>query len=152
MTKMRTFISALAIMVAGTAYAAGTATAPAQGQDEARNQGEQQEKVDPAIGEKGPDCLELHRIDRTEILDDYTILFHMKGKTTYVSKLPYRCHGLKFERGYSYSTSISKICGNTDFITVLRRGNSCALGPFHVYDMEKAKQQKEADKKAKNPS
>lgn len=151
MTKLRTLISALAIMATGAAFATGTAIAQDNGQDSG-NAGKEAVKTDPAIGPKGPDCIDLHRIDHTQILDDYTILFHMKGKTTYVSKLPYRCHGLKFERGYSYSTSIAKICGNTDFITVLRRGNSCALGPFHVYDVEKAKQQKEADKKANNPS
>lgn len=89
--------------------------------------------TDPTIGKKGPDCLDLHMIDHTEVLDDSTILFHMKGKKTYISKLPYRCHGLKFEEGFSYSTSINKICGNVDTIKVLRRGNSCALGPFHEY-------------------
>jgi hypothetical protein len=93
---------------------------------------------------KGPDCLQLHMIDRTEVIDDYTILFHMKGKKTYVSKLPFRCHGLKFERGFAYSTSIPQICGNVDFITVIRRGNTCPLGPFEEYtppakaDQEKA--------------
>lgn len=92
---------------------------------------DEQKAAAPAA--KGPDCLQLHMIDRTEVLDDYTILFHMKGKKTYVSKLPFRCHGLKFERGFAYSTSIPQICGNVDFITVIRRGNSCPLGPFEEY-------------------
>lgn len=88
---------------------------------------------DPTVGAPGPDCLELYQIDHTEIVDDSTILFHMKGKKTYISKLPYRCHGLKFEDGFAYSTSISKICGKVDIIKVLRRGNTCALGAFHEY-------------------
>lgn len=102
---------------------------------------------DPRVGAPGPDCIDLIRIDHTEILDDNTILFHMKGKTTYISKLPYRCHGLKFEDGFAYTSSINKICGNLDVIKVLRRGNSCALGPFHTY-IKPAKETKPDDAKS----
>lgn len=138
MTKLRTMVPviALAAAIGGAAWAQdnGKADAP---------------EPNPAIGEKGPDCLALQRIDRTEILDDSTILFHMKGKTTYISQLPYRCHGLKFERGFAYSTSIANICGNVDTITVLRRGNSCALGPFYEYDMAKHDAARKAEKARK---
>lgn len=137
MRKLRTMVSALALAAA----LAGAAWAQADGNPDAES--------NPAIGKKGPDCIELHRIDRTEILDDSTILFHMKGKTTYISELPYRCHGLKFERGYAYSTSISNICGNVDTITVLRRGNACALGPFYEYDMAKHDAARKAEKDRK---
>ncbi len=101
---------------------------------------------DPTIGAPGPDCLELYQIDHTEILDDYTILFHMKGDKTYISKLPHRCFGLKFEQGYAYSTSIPKICGKVDFITVIRRGNACPLGTFHEYIKPADDEQKGAKK------
>jgi len=124
MSNIRTLVSALAVaLVMGFGVHAdepeGT-TAPADEQEK--------ELV------RGPDCLDLVRIQRTEIVDDRTILFHMRGRQTYVSHLPHRCHGLRFERGFVYSTSIPRICGNVDFITVIRRGNSCALGPFYVYE------------------
>ncbi|MBW7837447.1 MAG: hypothetical protein H3C28_12525 [Sphingomonadales bacterium] len=105
------------------------------------------EKAAPANNpdETAPACLQLYQIDRTEVVDDYTLLFHMKGGKTYVSKFPYRCHGLKFERGFAYSTSIPQICGNVDFITVIRRGNACPLGPFQLYTPEPKKDDKVKD-------
>ncbi|MDA5194273.1 DUF6491 family protein [Govanella unica] len=124
MKRPNLFVASLAFSLAvGTFSAAAFAAPPKTAPDAA----------DPTVGAPGPDCLELQMIDHTQILDDYTILFHMKGKTTYISKLPYRCNGLKFEDGFAYTTSINKICGNVDVIKVLRRGSSCALGPFRQY-------------------
>lgn len=126
MTRLGTLATSLAFSVI---FGALAGTASASGQKPAAPAA----TPDPTVGAPGPDCLELYQIDHTEILDDNTILFHMKGKKTYVSKLPYRCHGLKFEDGFAYTTSITKICGKVDIIKVLRRGNSCPLGAFYEY-------------------
>lgn len=78
-------------------------------------------------------CLDTSRIKETLILDDQTILFKMYGGALYLNRLPIRCHGLKLSNGYSYSTSIAKIC-KQDSITTLSTGSGigtvCALGEF----------------------
>ena len=47
------------------------------------------------------DCVSIRRIDRTEIIDDRTIVFHMIGKEIYLNKLPRRCPGLRSAGTYS---------------------------------------------------
>lgn len=89
-------------------------------------------------------CVPLIQIDSTDILDDQTILFRMKGKTTYLNELPYRCPQLKSQDAFSYKTSISQLC-NTDIITVLdtmtpQRLASCGLGKFEKLN-EKAEEE-----------
>ena len=80
-------------------------------------------------------CLSLTSIRQSKPLDDYNILFETRGNETYLSRLPTRCSGLGFNRAFTYSTSLTKLC-NTDIITVIdsnnpssRRG-SCGLGIF----------------------
>ena len=80
-------------------------------------------------------CLSLASIKQSKPLDDYNILFETRGNETYLSRLPTRCSGLGFERAFTYSTSLTKLC-STDIITVIdstnpsfRRG-SCGLGVF----------------------
>lgn len=139
-------IAALTIAFTAPAFASDTA-APAPASPAASTPAPpsgQAAQADPTVGPAGPDCIDLHMIDHTKVVDNQTILFHMRGKKTYISKLPYRCHGLKFEEGFSYSTSIGKLCGKVDTIRVLRRGNSCALGAFHEY-IKPVKTPKEAD-------
>lgn len=77
-------------------------------------------------------CISLARIDQSDVIDDQTILFEMKGRDYYVNRLPYRCPQLGFEERYTYATSLTQLC-NTDIITVLTtvgRGASCGLGKF----------------------
>lgn len=79
-------------------------------------------------------CIGLQRIDHSEVIDDQTILFHMRGGTVYLNELPYRCPQLGFYKSYTYSTSINRLC-NTEIITVLdtavrQRLASCGLGKF----------------------
>ena len=89
----------------------------------------------PAIEALGPaqSCIQLSRIDHTEVHDDYTIDFHMAGDTIYRNTLPNRCPSLGFEESFGYSTSLSQLC-STDIIHVLysdgQRGASCGLGEF----------------------
>lgn len=87
---------------------------------------------------KTVDCLDLIQIDRTQVLDDQTILFHMKNRKIWKNTLPYRCPQLGFEKAFKYKTSIGRIC-NVDMITVLHTGGgimegaTCGLGTFEAY-------------------
>lgn len=77
-------------------------------------------------------CLRLRTIRRTDALDDYTILFHMRGGKVYKNSLPHRCFGLGFHRSFSYSVSTGVLCG-IDIIQVLDQsgmGAVCGLGDF----------------------
>ena len=94
-------------------------------------------------------CLPLNRISRTEIVDDYNILFHMRGNQIYLNRLPHRCIGLKNERTFLYRTSMNRLC-DLDIITVIYNngfgftpGASCGLGRFYPVteaDVEALKQ------------
>jgi hypothetical protein len=91
------------------------------------------------VAKKAPEvknCIDLGWLDRSQIVDDQTILFHMKGGLVYENKLPYRCFGLKFEDGFAFATSLHQLC-NTDIIKVLHRGTSCGLGMFTPVDKAK---------------
>lgn len=81
-------------------------------------------------------CVSIRRIDRTEIIDDRNIVFHMQGKDIYLNKLPRRCPGLRISDSFSYRNTTGQLC-NVDLISVLdnfggelRRGPSCGLGEF----------------------
>ncbi|MBC2777130.1 hypothetical protein [Parasphingopyxis marina] len=81
-------------------------------------------------------CIPLRQIRSTEVRDDQTIDFVMTGGRTYRNTMANRCGGLRFERAFSYSTSLSQLC-SSDIITVLNRtggafmrGASCGLGEF----------------------
>lgn len=84
-------------------------------------------------------CVRLSRLNRTEVLDEQTILFHMYGGVTYRNHLPEECRGLNSREPFMYNTrSVSReLCAN-DMIDLLhgigsslRRGRSCLLGQFH---------------------
>jgi hypothetical protein len=91
---------------------------------------------------KTTSCIQLNQIERTEILDDQTMIFHMRGNKAWKNKLPNKCPRLKFEGRYLFKTSINSIC-NTDIITVLfqtgggvsglQEGASCGLGTFEEF-------------------
>lgn len=94
-------------------------------------------------------CIPLVRIDRTDVVDDYTILFYMRSKDVYVNRLKYRCPGLKNEHTFMYRTSMSQLC-DLDVITVLydygfgfTPGASCGLGRFYPISRDEAKELKE---------
>ena len=89
----------------------------------------------PQAAADSPNCLNLLSIRSTRVIDDRTILFEMNGSKTYVNRLPNRCPGLKYEKRFLYSTSLSQLCGQ-DMITVLTdfgRGASCGLGRFETW-------------------
>lgn len=92
-------------------------------------------------------CVSRNRIQRTEVLDDYTILFHMRGGRVLKNELPYRCFGLGFERGFGYSPSAGLLC-NVDIITVLSDSGlntSCGLGDFELLEKIEPKKSPNSD-------
>jgi hypothetical protein len=107
---------------------------------------------------KTTDCLDLIRIDRTEIIDNKTIIFHMDGKAKWRNDLPYSCPQLKWEDKFLFKTSINRIC-SVDTITVLstigggfQQGPTCGLGKFTALDEPSYKAMKDkikADKEAR---
>ncbi len=98
--------------------------------------------ADPAKGETaGQTCIPIIQIKQNEFPDDSTIVFRMRGGHDYVNRLPHRCFGLKFERGFSYTTSLDRLC-NTDIIHVIHQGgggaigSSCGLGLFEPIERD----------------
>jgi hypothetical protein len=81
-------------------------------------------------------CISTNRIAHTEIVDDRTIVFRMRGRDNYmVNMLPRRCPGLERNKQFLHETRMGRLC-ETDFITVLERsgfgpGFTCRLGYFH---------------------
>ena len=91
-------------------------------------------------------CISLARIDRTHVLDDYSILFYLRGRKVYINKLPRKCPGLRRADSFMYKTSLSQLC-DLDIITALdnigfgfSRGASCGLGKFYPIDKDRAKE------------
>jgi hypothetical protein len=100
-------------------------------------------------------CVSLARIDRTEVIDDQNILFHMRGGKIYRNHLSHRCPGLGFHESFMYRTSLSQLC-NVDIITVLNDigfgfspGPSCGLGLFYPVTKEDVRELKEREKARK---
>lgn len=89
-------------------------------------------RADEYLGEEKM-CLDTVRIKESRILDDQTILFEMRGSAFYINRLPVPCHGLRIGGGFSYSSSIAKLCSQ-DSIKVISRGSepttTCMLGDF----------------------
>jgi hypothetical protein len=82
-------------------------------------------------------CLSIARVNRIEVVDDQTMLFHMNGGKKYINKLPYKCHGLK-HNAFIHETSIQSYC-DLDTITVYdaslgMRLGACPLGEFEPYE------------------
>ena len=80
-----------------------------------------------------PRCISATDISNTEVVDDFTILFHMGNGKIWKSTMADRCYGLGFERAISYEVWGGEICGNAQIIHVLHRGTFCNLGPFEAY-------------------
>jgi hypothetical protein len=85
-------------------------------------------------------CIDLLRVDRTDVVDDENVFFYMKNGTVYRNQLPYRCPGLAREDRFLYKPHANRLC-DLDLITVLTdfggglgQGASCGLGRFHPVD------------------
>lgn len=91
----------------------------------------------PALADEKPSppprCIATHNIENLEVVDDYTILFHMVGGKIWKNTMTTQCHGLGFERGIAYESWGGEICANQQPFRVLRRGTFCILGSFSPY-------------------
>jgi hypothetical protein len=88
------------------------------------------------------DCLVTYAIDRTDIIDDQTILFYMRDNRVFRNYLPRECPGLAREDRFMYETHTTRLC-SIDLITVLEQwgsrfqpGFTCRLGDFHPMSPE----------------
>ncbi len=82
-------------------------------------------------------CVLTDRIRRTEVPDNTSILFHMRGGEVYLNLLPYACPGLAREQRFAYQVNNRRLC-HVDTVTVLdgagiglRGGATCRLGRFY---------------------
>jgi hypothetical protein len=94
---------------------------------------------EPQAAPKSVSCINLRDIDSTDVQDDKTIIFKMRGKKYYKNDLSHRCHGLGFAKAFSMRTSSSQLC-SIDIIRVLenyggalQEGAGCGLGKFVDY-------------------
>lgn len=83
-------------------------------------------------------CLRTFLIDETDVVDDSTVLFHLKNGETYVNRMTKACPQLARHNSFTYDAhGVGQLC-NTDTITVLysnsppelREGPTCPLNEF----------------------
>lgn len=89
---------------------------------------------DREFAEGKPVCLQVNRIDHTQVLNDHQILFYMLGRKVWVNNLTNRCTTLTPQEGFVWESSIPKYCDNLEIIRVLRTGEVCMLGAFTPYE------------------
>lgn len=102
------------------------------------------DEEDFAIDREGERCINTRNIRSTDVLDDRTILFRMRGRDYYVNYLRNDCPGLVREERFSYRTTGGRLC-QVDTIRVLEQfggfiqeGMSCGLGVFYPISEEEA--------------
>jgi hypothetical protein len=95
------------------------------------------QKRDDAADDSSKRCISLPNLERTEIVDNRTIVFHMRNGRVYLNHLSRECPGLEREKRFMYSPTSSQLC-EIDGVTVIEkwgfgftRGFTCALGEFH---------------------
>src|SRR5262245_7291284 len=83
-------------------------------------------------------CVALSGIDRNEVVDNGTVLFHMRNGEVYRNVLRHECPTLKDRDQFAYRVNAAQLC-SSDLITVLDRnvfgfrpGASCSLGSFQA--------------------
>lgn len=81
-------------------------------------------------------CIRLSQIRSTDVIDNQTIDFKMRGGDIYRNRLPNSCSRLGYEKAFSYATSQTQLC-KVDIIHVLNQSAghletqaACGLGEF----------------------
>ena len=99
---------------------------------------------DFAFDREGERCISTRNIRHTDILDERTILFRMRGGDYFVNYLRHDCRSLLREERFSYRTTGGRLC-QVDTIRVLedfggfiQEGMSCGLGLFYPITEEEA--------------
>jgi hypothetical protein len=86
------------------------------------------------------DCVRASNIRSTQVIDNRTILFYMRGNRVFQNQLPEDCPRLAAERRFSYERRVGQRVGrlcSVDAITVIESfsvtpfGATCRLGKFH---------------------
>jgi len=95
-------------------------------------------------GAEASRCVDLRSVDRTEIVNDRTILFYMRDKSILQNRLSHSCPGLRRGQPYMFSVSINQLC-DLDTITLLdemafgfMQGATCGLGTFTPVSADEA--------------
>jgi hypothetical protein len=79
----------------------------------------------------GPQCINIIHIDHTQVIDDRTIIFYLKGGEVLSNTLQNDCVGLHLAtRGFTYLARNDEICGNLQQIRVNDTRAVCQLGQF----------------------
>ncbi len=78
-------------------------------------------------GARQGDCITISHIQRTEVIDDQTVLFYMTGGQIRKMTLAFRCPTLAFYKSFSYRTFTTRLCARVDEI-VARSGSHCPIG------------------------
>ena len=74
-------------------------------------------------------CLNVQDIQRTEVQDDRTILFHMRDGKVWQNRLRQICPMLKTSP-WTQVLHSNQVCANQQFIHVIQTGDMCSLGDF----------------------
>lgn len=127
----------LALVLVFSATAASLAQDDAGDQTDNRNDDRSAEERDM----EAVQCVRIGSIDQIEIVDESTLIFHMRGDEVYRNDLPYQCP-LRRDDTLMYRSSVGQLC-NVDIITILNDwgfgfspGASCGLGMFHPITAE----------------
>lgn len=101
---------------------------------------------DDVLDRTPQDCVTVARIRSTEVIDDKTILFYMRGGRVYQNILDRECPRLEREGRFMYEIRGYRLC-DIDMITVLdrlgagfSRGFTCRLGEFHPITRQEAEE------------
>lgn len=78
-------------------------------------------------------CITVSQIQRSEVLDDSTILFHMRNGRIKKATLAFGCPSLKFYDSFSYRVYSNRLCARTDVI-VSRGGAHCPIADISDYE------------------
>jgi hypothetical protein len=96
----------------------------------------------PALAAGKSVCIPTYQIDHTEVPNDNTIMFYMRGHKVYKADLINKCVGLSINsRGFTYSPTIpgsNEICSNLLTIRLNDTGQTCLVGD--ITPVEKAAQ------------
>ena len=98
-----------------------------------------------AEADSGMTCIEVSRLHHSKIVDNQTIILHMRGGPDYKMKLANRCSGLKLQGTWFHDAKgLAKLCSvDVIHVPVNTSGNvldamtrPCIIESLTVYDKE----------------
>ena len=140
-TDMRETIS---VLVLAGSFSLGCAVLAQDSPVDAETDPDEVVEADNSLDREGERCINTRAIRDTDIVDERTILFEMRGGAHYVNYLRHDCRSLVREERFSYRTTGGRLC-SVDTIRVLEdfggfihEGMSCGLGSFYPITEEEA--------------